>query len=269
MLDPAIAAYYAAGDEEERLFVDGRPRLEYVRTLDLLERLLPPAPARVLDVGGGTGVYATALGASGYHVDLVDPVALHVARARQIARERGLAGVVTATLGDARALGVGGSTYDAVLVLGPLYHLTDRADRVRAWSEARRAVAPGGIVIAAAISRFASLLDGLKRHILGDARFAAMVAADVRSGQHRNEAASSRPDWFTTAYFHRPEELGAEALAGGLGEPALFAVEGPAWMVEDIDELEAQRASARALEREPSVVGATSHILAAARRPAP
>ncbi len=266
MLDPAIASYYADGAEEDRLFIDGRPRLEYVRTLELLQRELPAPPARVLDVGGGTGVYAMALGSSGYHVDLVDPVAVHVERAREIAAERGLSGVVTASSGDARALDGSDGSYDAVLLLGPLYHLIDRDDRVRAWREACRVVAPDGVVIAVAISRFASLLDGLKRHILGDQQFAARVAEDLRSGQHRNVAGGGRPEWFTTAYFHRPDELRAEAVEGGLSEPRLFAIEGPAWMVEDPDELATQLDSARAVESEPSLLSASAHILAATHR---
>lgn len=68
MVDPDVTTYYDLGLEESRLFVDGHPSLEYVRTLDLLERLLPPAPARILDVGGGTGVYAVPLGERGYTV---------------------------------------------------------------------------------------------------------------------------------------------------------------------------------------------------------
>jgi 2-polyprenyl-3-methyl-5-hydroxy-6-metoxy-1,4-benzoquinol methylase len=90
VLDPTIASYYADGAEETRLFIDGRPRLECLRTLELLDRLLPAAPASVLDVGGGTGVYAMELATCGYRVDLVDPVELHVERARHIAKEQGL-----------------------------------------------------------------------------------------------------------------------------------------------------------------------------------
>jgi hypothetical protein len=94
-----------------------------------------------------------------------------------------------------------------------------------------------------------------------------MVAEDVRSGQHRNDAGASRPEWFTTAYFHRPEELLDEALDGGLTAVRLFAVEGPAWMVEDIDEIDTQLESARVIETEPALLAATPHILAAAHRP--
>jgi ubiquinone/menaquinone biosynthesis C-methylase UbiE len=266
VLDAAIAEYYADGAEERRLFVDGRPRLEYVRTVELLARLLPPAPARVLDVGGGTGVYATALGSRGYTVDLVDPVAHHVDRAREIANECGLTAALRCHLGDARSLDMPDEQYDAVLMLGPLYHLTERADRASAWSEAHRVVTPGGVVIAVGISRFASLLDGLKRHQLSDAVFARVVEEDLRSGQHRNPD-RGRPVLFTTAYFHRPEELMTEAADAGLVDVRLFAVEGPAGIVEDIDEIETQVASARAVETEPSLMSASAHILVVARRP--
>jgi hypothetical protein len=122
-------------------------------------------------------------------------------------------------------------------------------------------------VIAVAISRFASLLDGLKRRILRDAQFAAIVAEDMRSGQHRNAAGSNEPAWFTTAYFHRPEDLLTEASDAGLVDIELLAVEGPAWIVEHIEDLETQVASARAIETESTLLSATSHILAVAHRP--
>ena len=77
----------------------------------------------------------------------------------------------SATLGDARKLAFPDRSADAVLLLGPLYHLTERADRLAALREARRVLRPGGVVFAAAISRFASLLDGLARDLLDDPDF--------------------------------------------------------------------------------------------------
>src|SRR5215813_12979753 len=98
MLDPDVVTHYQLGLEEWRLFVDGRPRLEYLRTLELLDRLLPVPPARILDVGGATGVYAVPLCERGYEVHVVDPIPLHVDRAHQIARDRHLR-QMTASLG--------------------------------------------------------------------------------------------------------------------------------------------------------------------------
>lgn len=95
-----------------------------------------------------------------------------------------------------------------------------------------------------------------------------MAAEDMRSGQHRNAAGSNEPGWFTTAYLHRPEELVTEASDAGLVDVELFAVEGPAWILEHIDDLATQLASARAVETESTLRSATSHILVVAQHPA-
>lgn len=267
VIDADVAAHYALGLEESRLFVDGRPRLGYLRTLELLDRVLPPPPARVLDVGGGTGVYAAPLCERGYSVHVVDPIPLHVERATEVARERGLDGL-TASLGDARDLRAFGSGYDAVLLLGPLYHLIDHDDRARAFGEAVRVARPVGVVVAVGISRFASLIDGLKRRILDDPTFRAIVERDLRDGQHRNPDAETRPEFFTTAYFHLPADLEREARAAGLCDVELFAIEGPSWILEDPDDLDSQLFAARAAESEPALMAATGHIMVAGTTPA-
>jgi SAM-dependent methyltransferase len=261
---PEIEAYYDGGVERDRLVV-GAGRLEFLRTWDVMTRVLPPAPARVLDVGGATGVYAGPLAAAGYDVRLIDPVASHVAVA---ASRPG----VTAVVGDARSLDAGDNSVDTVLLFGPLYHLTDRADRLRAWREAARVTRPGGLVIAATISRYASLLDGLVRSRLGDPAFVAIVRADLATGVHRNP--EDVPGWFTTAYFHHPTEPAAEAREAGLDIDRVVAVEGPLWMSATLDGvLEDARQTAlildllRDVEAEPSMHGASAHLLTVARRP--
>jgi SAM-dependent methyltransferase len=267
VIDPDIAAHYELGFESSRLFVDGRPRLEYLRTLELLDRYLPGPPGRVVDVGGGTGVYAVPLVERGYHVHVIDPIETHVQQIEQTVRERGLRGL-TCEVGDARDLSGVAVGADAVLLLGPLYHLTDVADRIRALAEARRVVRPGGVVVAVGISRFASLLDGLKRRILGDPVFRPIVELDIATGQHRNPEVSTRPEFFTTAYFHHPDELRDEALAAGLVDVELLAVEGPSWLFEDLDDLDDQLFAARTIESEPALMGAGSHVMVIGRRAA-
>ena len=161
-------------------------------------------------------------------------MARHVEQALRDAGEQPEAPLAGATVGDARQLDRPDASVDAVLLLGPMYHLTDRDDRVQALGEARRVLRPGGVVAAAAISRFASTMDGLLRGYLDDPAFEAIVERDVRDGQHRNP--TGNPRWFTTAYFHLPEELSGEIAEAGLRLDALMAVEGPAWMLPDIQQ---------------------------------
>jgi SAM-dependent methyltransferase len=219
----------------------------------------------VLDVGGAAGIYARWLTELGYEVHLVDPVQEHVQAARASAPP-----IASARLGDARSLDRADESVDAVLLLGPLYHLTESEDRHRALAEAWRVLRPGGLVAAAAISRFASLLDGVMRDYLEDPRYAAIVERDLRDGQHRD--ATGR--YFTTAYLHAPDELEGEVRDAGFVETATLAVEGiggwqpevGAWMA-DPARRDRLLAAIRAVEREPSLMGLGPHLLVIGRRP--
>jgi ubiquinone/menaquinone biosynthesis C-methylase UbiE len=260
-LDDAMAAYYAAGEEQGRL--GSWARLEFIRTQELLERHLPAPPADVLDIGGGPGAYALWLARRGYTVRLVDPVELHVEQARAAGR---LAG---AQVGDARALPFEDDSADALLMLGPLYHLPDAADRRRALDEARRVLRPGGVLAAAGISRFASTIDGLHQGFLREPEFERIVERGLRDGRHENP--ERRPRWFTTAYFHLPDELADEVRAAGFDVGALLAIEGPAAFLPDVDawldDAGDRAALLRAIgriESEPSLLGASPHLLVVA-----
>jgi SAM-dependent methyltransferase len=267
-LDRDIDAHYGTVDEAARLSRNAVGQLEFVRTCEILSRVLPAPPSRVLDVGGGPGRYATVLARDGYDVTVIEPVARHVEQAHGAARRAPVQFEVFQ--GDARRLDVEDGTIDAVLLLGPLYHL-DLAGRRRALSEAARVLRPGGVLVAAAISRFASLLDGVRRGWLADAQFSAIVEADLATGEHRNPDPVGRPQWFTTAWFHRPEELHAEVEAAGFTVDGVLAVEGPLWLLADLeerwaDERERDRllAAIRVVESEPSMLGISSHLLATA-----
>jgi ubiquinone/menaquinone biosynthesis C-methylase UbiE len=267
---PEIDTHYAGGAELGRL-ASGVGRLELARTQELLGRYLPPPPAVVADVGGGPGVYACWLAGLGYEVHLTDPVPLHLARAEEASRAQPGRPVAGFTLGDARSLARSDESTDAVLLLGPLYHLTDRSDRVAALREARRVLRPGGVLIAAAISRFASALDGLRSGYLDDPAFAAIVGRDLTDGQHRNP--TNHPAYFTTAFFHHPDELRREVADAGLAPEHLLAVEGPAWLLQDFERhwddpgrRERLLGVVRRLEADPAVLGVSAHLLTVARK---
>ncbi len=258
-MDEEIRAYYETGVESGRL-QQGSSRIEFERTKEIVARYLP-GRARVLDVGGGPGAYADWLAGEGHEVRLIDATPLHVQQALERAQDR-----FSAVVGDARSLDEPDGAYDVVLLLGPLYHLIEREDRLAALREAQRVLRPAGVVVAAAISRFASLLDGLLRRYLGDPRFWRIVEQDLVDGQHR--APLGDADLFTTAFFHHPDELAAEVEAAGLVLDAVFGVEGPGWLLTDLDQsFDDILRVARAVELEPSVIGTSAHLLAVAHKP--
>ncbi|MBE1489892.1 class I SAM-dependent methyltransferase [Plantactinospora soyae] len=180
---------------------------------------------------------------------------------------------MTALAGDARALPVPDGRFDAVLMLGPLYHLLDRADRVTAWREAARAVRPGGAVVAATISRYASLFDGFAKGLFDDPDFRPLVERALTDGQHLNTR--TEQTWFTSAYFHHPTEPASEATEAGLAVRRVVAVEGPlgfaggrlAEILADPGQTDLMLELFRRVEAEPSLLGASGHLLTVAGRP--
>ncbi|MFL5598964.1 MAG: class I SAM-dependent methyltransferase [Gemmatimonadaceae bacterium] len=268
-LDPAIKAYYDQSPEESRLEL-GPFQLEEVRTRELILRHAPEPPAVVLDVGGAAGAYAFWLAERGYDLRLFDASP----RLVDVARRRNADAVVKlaeCSVADARALPNADESAAMVLLLGPLYHLVDEQDRKAALSEAMRVLRPGGVLIAAAIARSASALDGLSREVLRDPEFARIVDRDLVDGHHLNP--TKRLDYFTTAYFHRPEDLRREVSDAGFEVVALYGIEGPAWILPDFVERwnDPERRAiilqiARALESEASVVGCSAHLIVVGRK---
>ena len=268
-MDPDILAYYDRAPEESRL-AHGASRLEEIRTRELILRYAPPPPAIVLDVGGAAGPYAFWLAELGHQVRLIDasPRLVGIAHSRN---ERATKRLHSCTVGDARSLPEPDGSADLVLLLGPLYHLVDSHDRHRALTEAARVLRDGGTVIAAAISRWASALDGLSRNLLADKNFVRIVEGDLADGRHYNP--TDHVDYFTTAYFHRPDELRREVIDAGFEAEGPYGIEGPGWILPDFEERwsdEKRRETliqvARTVESEPAMVGVSAHLLVVGRK---
>lgn len=263
--DPRMRAYYEQGKERDRL-AGPKGLLELTRTQEIVQRRLPAAPAVVADIGGGPGRYALWLAEQGYSVQHRDLMELHV---RQV-EEWGHPSVRTA-LGDARHLDLEDSSVDAVLLLGPLYHLTDREDRVQALREAARIVRPDGCIFVAVISRWAPRLDGVLQERLYERSpdFLTLVPEVERSGV----LPPVIPDGFV-GYTHRPGDLTDEVADAGLRLEDLVGVEGlplsAADMQSRVDDATAWNVvldGARALERVPELLGLSPHLIATVSRP--
>lgn len=266
-----VEHHYRRADEEERLEA-GVNQIEQVRIEGMLERFLPEPPSVVRDVGGGPGRYALQLAARDYEVHLLDLLDEHVERARERSESADEATLADTQIGDARDLPWESDSSDAVLLLGPLYHLQSAEDRLRTLEEACRVLRPGGTLMAAAISRYASTLEGLVHGRLEDSTFAEIARQERETGCHDNP--TGELDYFTQSYFHRAPELEDEIERAGFDVDSILGIEGPAWLVRDFEERwedddwrERFLEVARDVESDASIVGASVHLMAVANKP--
>jgi ubiquinone/menaquinone biosynthesis C-methylase UbiE len=270
LLPAEMFDHYRQVPESDRL-CNGTGELERARTQDILARHLPSPPATVFDIGGAAGVHALWLAQRGYTVHLFDPVAHHVEQALAASGNQAQHPIASCSVGDARNIDRPGASADAIMLLGPLYHLINREDRLQALKEAHRLLKPGGRLFTATISRFASLIDGLARDLVSDPSFVDILKQDLRTGQHRNP--TSRPDYFTTTFFHHPEELRHEMEEAGFQVEKLVGVEGPAWFMSSFPghwQLPEKRQLLldllRTVEEDPSILGASAHPMGIGRK---
>jgi ubiquinone/menaquinone biosynthesis C-methylase UbiE len=238
-----IYEYYAHQIEANRLDMEGF-KLEGIRTKEIIERYLQKENLEILDVGGGAGYYSFWLQEKGHQVSLVDlsPTNIDLVKERCQSIRNPLKRI---EIGDAVNLNFSNDQFDIVLLLGPLYHLTDRDDRIKALSEARRVLKQGGVLIAAVITRYASLIDGFQRDLVHDDRFYDLLKNDLKTGIHENK--TDNLEYFTTAYFHKPGEVPTEIEESQLKFDKLIPVESFGWIVSNFNEKEKDPAYMRKL----------------------
>lgn len=156
-----IAAFYDSGVEAEDARLE-QHQLEYDLTWRYLTRYLPPAGS-ILEIGAGTGRYTLALCRRGYAVTAVDlSAALLEQCQRRLAAEH-LDGQARFVVADARDLRAVPAAFDAVLLMGPLYHLIFEEDRREALRQATARLRSGGLLFSTHLSRLGVLGDLLRR----------------------------------------------------------------------------------------------------------
>lgn len=271
-VDARILAYYGSEfDEADRLVGrSGQGVLEFERTQQIVGEHVP-AGSRIIDIGGASGLHAAALAERGDTVVLIDPVPSHVEAACRY-------GTFTAKLGDARSLPEDDDSFDAAMLLGPLYHLVDRRDRLRALGEAIRVVRPGGWIFAAGISRLSAMAWVT---VIGPSiELATSGKATPRSSYPEkwrrlieDGAGELGHGGFPGGHFHLADDLEEEALEAGLHDVRVIGIEGPGAQAIEISRshdpllIAAARTLAEAFESPPGLRDLSPHLLALGRAP--
>lgn len=268
MLDDVsdIAAFYNTDPEIERSRL-ARHQLEHDLTWRYLNQYLP-SHGSILEIGAATGGYTLGLAKRGYSVTAVDLSAANIEVCRKNLQDAGLERQVQLVLADARDLReVTERGFDAVLLMGPLYHLIEEADRKIALNEASDRLRPGGVLFSAFISRFGVMGDLLK-NVPDWIEHQPEVRSMLEQGRRSDEA----PRGGFRGYFARVSEIAPLHEAMGFETLALVGVE-PAISADDESYNELQGEQRRLwldllyeLSTEKSILGASRHLLYMGRK---
>jgi ubiquinone/menaquinone biosynthesis C-methylase UbiE len=264
-----IKQYYATEIEKNRLELDYF-MLEGIRTKEIISRYLSKNKMNIIDIGGAAGYYSFWLQEKGHHVSLVDLSPENIDLAKKYSLDIGIQ-LTNSGIGNATGLNFKDDEFDLVLLCGPLYHLVDKKERLKALSEAKRVLKPGGILLTAVISRYASLFDGFKRDLIIDDDFEKILIEDLRTGIHLNPTENS--EYFTTAYFHAPSEIKEEIIESKLIFDKLIAIESFGWFIDnfkeksgDLNYMNKLQKIITMVETNDDIIAISPHIMAVARK---
>ena len=264
--DPVLQFYEKYENEDNRV---NRSPLEFIRTKELIDRALPERKIKIMDLCGATGHYAYWLAEKGHEVHLRDLSPRHIAEAK--ANEKMYsASLASIACGDSRSIDCEDDSFDMVLLMGALYHLQEKKDRLQCLRETNRILKPGGTAVFAYISRHASMLDGFLRGFINDPSFRKIVDTDIATGSHENP--ENNPDYFTNAYFHTSAEIFSELLQTNFCNILLFAVEGFGIMfnheeyMKDEQKLKTLLHYIRITEQNMEMIGISDHQLAICKK---
>ena len=261
-----VIDYYQGYNEDERLV---KHPLEFIRTKDIISRYLSKKSMKILDLCGASGHYSYWLTRLGHKVHLMDISQKHIEEAAKNS-EKYHCDLASITIGDARAVNFDNSTFDMVLLMGALYHLHEKEDRILCIKEAYRILNNGGIAVFAYISRHASMLDGFLKGYINDPLYCNIMDEDINTGRHYNP--ENKPGYFTNAYFHSSKDIYDELSSVIFQNISLYSVEGFGGLlnteeyIKDNDKLEKLQHYLRITEQNMEMIGISFHQIAVCKK---
>lgn len=279
-IDAAVLAGYNAGIEKDRLR-SGIGLIEFERTKEILLEKLPKPPAVVYDIGGAYGEYAWWLSSLGYEVHLFDLSETNIAMSAELAEEYPGVHLASALVCDARSVPRPDGSADAVLLMGPLYSITEYEERIFSIKECRRLLREDGILFTAALTPYSVLVsrlrvyhgdDTLKRRELDDPAVLAMMERALMDGCYINPE-KKIANGIGSSHLHTAKALREELAAGGFLTESVHGVMGGAWLAPNLEELLAEEKTrallmktVRMLDTHEEIIGLSGHLLAVSRK---
>jgi S-adenosylmethionine-dependent methyltransferase len=261
-----VEKFYDENTQSEWDRLGFRHRSEFDNSFRAICEFLPSPPANLIDIGGGPGRYSIALAHEGYPVTLVDLSNGNLELARQKAAEAGveLRGYIHANALDLRDFPE--ASFEAALLMGPLYHLHRVEERLAALGQARRLLKPGGLIFATFITRFSAFRDAAVHGY-------SFVEADFAYAESwLTTGINYHGGGFTDAYFAHPDEVIPLVESAGFKTIKMIGCEGILSGHEDY----VYSLSGEAKEfwlnlnyrfaQEPSLYGASDHLMFIGRK---
>ena len=279
-IDTAVLAGYNAGIERDRLRT-GIGLIEFERTKEILLEKLPKPPAVIYDIGGAYGEYSWWLASLGYEVYLFDLSETNIAMSAELATDYPGVKLVSATVCDARSIPRLDKSADAVLLMGPLYSITEYEERILAIEECGRLLKDDGILFSAALTPYSVLvprialyhIDGTaKRRELDDPAVISMIERALEDGCYCNPE-KKIASGLGSSHLHTAKALREELSEGGFDTATVHGIMGGAWLAPNLDELLANEGTkavlmktVRMLDTHEEIIGLSGHLLAVSRK---
>lgn len=279
-IDKTVLAGYNAGIERNRLRSD-IGIIEFERTKEILLETLPKPPAVIYDIGGAYGEYAWWLASLGYEVHLFDLSETNIAMSAELVEEYPGVSLKSAMVCDARDIPRPDNSADAVLLMGPLYSITEYVERILAIRESRRLLKDGGMLFSAALTPYSVLIprivryhedDSAKRRELDDPAVLSMIERALTDGCYINPERKNATGLGST-HLHTAKALQEELRIGGFSESTVHGVMGGAWLAPNLEKLlahadtrELLMKTIRMLDTHKEIIGLSGHLLAVSKK---
>ena len=279
-VDNSALTYYESGFEFNRLRKD-IGLIEFERTKELLLENLPKPPAVIYDIGGAYGEYSWWLASLGYEVHLFDLFPKNIEMSKELATEYPNCSLASAIVCDAINVPKADKSADAILLMGPLYHIADYNERIATIKESRRLLKDNGVLFTAALTPYSVLLYNITVYTplgdtpnktLEDPNFIKMVERELADGHHINPD-NTIYSGLGSAHLHTAKALREELYAGDFEDSVVHGIMGGAWLCSNLDELwrnevsrEALMNTVRLLDKKEEIIGLSGHLLAISRK---